>query len=151
MHKTLPVLSFLLIIQASCSSQSAEDLWKKAKTEYDPDAKLELMSRAIELAPENAEWYFERATIHEIEVWSVKDMVHKGMRPEDGLAEQHYRSALADFSKAIEIKPSYAQAYYQRGLVHYEIGGHLDEACKDWRTAQEMGYDAKDMIAKNCP
>jgi tetratricopeptide (TPR) repeat protein len=151
MTKTLYLLCCVLLVHVSCSSQSAEDLWSKAKKEMDSEVKLELMDRALELEPKRAEWYFDRGAIHEIEVWSVKDMVQKGMRPDDGLAEEHYRKALADFGKTIELKPSYAQAFYQRGLVHFEMGGHIDEACKDWKAALDLGYDAQDMIAKNCP
>ena len=33
---------------------------------------------------------------------------------------QDYQGAISDFTKAIEINPRYAQAYYRRGLIYGE-------------------------------
>ena len=35
-----------------------------------------------------------------------------------------YQKALADYSKAIELKPDYAEAYYYRGLTNYNLGAY---------------------------
>ena len=53
---------------------------------------------------------------------------------EKGEAEQ----ALADFTKAIELKPDYAEAWYNRGVVH-ETLGNKREAEKDFAEAKRLG------------
>lgn len=52
---------------------------------------------------------------------------------EKGEAEQ----ALADLNKAIELKPDYAEAWYNRGVVH-ETLGNKREAEKDFAEAERL-------------
>lgn len=46
-----------------------------------------------------------------------------------GLAQ--YEDALADFTKAIDIDPDYARAYYKRGLTKGEFGAHEERTGAD--------------------
>ena len=63
---------------------------------------------------------------------------------------QDYRGAIQDYSKAIELDPSFADAYFNRGLVKYALND-IDGACLDWSKAGELGYyDAYDRIKEYC-
>jgi tetratricopeptide (TPR) repeat protein len=48
-----------------------------------------------------------------------------------------YDKAIADFSKAIEIKPDYTDAYLRRGGVYYKKG-NLDEAIADYKEVVKL-------------
>ena len=55
-----------------------------------------------------------------------------------------------DYNKAIELDPSMAYAYYNRGFAKYRLG-NLKGACSDWRKAQELGdSSAGDIIRNYC-
>lgn len=45
-----------------------------------------------------------------------------------------FESAIADFTKATELDPEYATAYYNRGVV-YDIQGNYEQAIADYTTA----------------
>jgi Tfp pilus assembly protein PilF len=50
-----------------------------------------------------------------------------------------YDQAIADFNKALEINPRYAEAYYGRSLAHGSKG-EFEKAWEDVRQAQRLGY-----------
>lgn len=56
-----------------------------------------------------------------------------------------YRGAIADYDKAIEINPKYADAYYNRGYAKIDLG-QREGGCWDFSKAGELGdtqaYDA---------
>ena len=56
-----------------------------------------------------------------------------------GQLGQHF-VAIADFSKAIELKPDYAIAYYNRGLAKRRLKQYAD-AIKDYSKATEINPD----------
>ena len=61
-----------------------------------------------------------------------------------------FTGAIADYSKAIEIDPEGADAYYYRGLVKL-ILGQKDSGCLDLSKAGELGYsEAYEQIDKFC-
>ena len=60
-----------------------------------------------------------------------------------------YYGAIADYSKAIEINPNYADAYYNRGLAKYRLR-YKNGSCQDARKAQQLGYDATRFINSEC-
>ena len=63
---------------------------------------------------------------------------------------KQYDKALIAYSNAIRLTPTYAQAYYNRGLIKYNIG-KTDEACSDFKKAYQYGYtDAGKLIKENC-
>ena len=59
----------------------------------------------------------------------------------DGLKE--YGKAVPEFTKAIELDPSYLNGYIQRAIC-YENLGKLDEAIKDYEKALELDPDCKE-------
>jgi len=75
------------------------------------------MERALGVAPNNAEFLNARGTI-------------RLLRGEDG-------DAIADFSKAIMIKPSYALAYNHRGVAFCRAG-QRETGIADLQTALEL-------------
>ena len=50
-----------------------------------------------------------------------------------------YRGAIADYTKAIELKPDYAQAYNKRGFAYLMLGPK-SKAQADFKRAIELGY-----------
>ena len=60
-----------------------------------------------------------------------------------------YYGAIADYTKAIELRPDYASAYYNRGAVKSSLGDD-NGACQDGRKAQQLGYDATELINLAC-
>jgi tetratricopeptide (TPR) repeat protein len=49
--------------------------------------------------------------------------------------------AATDYSKAIELEPNYALAYYNRGIVYYNMG-QADLAIVDLKKTIELSDDA---------
>ena len=52
-------------------------------------------------------------------------------------AKKQYDEAIADISKAIQINPEFARAYYSRGLV-YDAKGNSQRAVIDYNRAIEI-------------
>ena len=49
-----------------------------------------------------------------------------------------FKGAIADYCKAIEINPQYANAYKNRGIAK-ELVRDLKGACADWKEASSLG------------
>ena len=54
---------------------------------------------------------------------------------------------MADFTKAIELDPKYAEAYANRGLVYANLK-EMDKAVDDWHKAIELNPGLKEGIKK---
>ena len=68
----------------------------------------------------------------------------------DKVQAKDYYGALADYTKAIEINPNYANAFLNRGISK-EILGDLNGACADWKKAARLGNeDAAGWVAETC-
>jgi len=50
-----------------------------------------------------------------------------------------YDKAIADYNKAIEIDPKYAQAYYNYGFAYNKLG-EFSKADADIKKAKELGF-----------
>ena len=55
----------------------------------------------------------------------------------------HKEEALADYDKAIQLKPDFAHAYLTRGQVNELLGRH-DEAQADYDKALDLDPDLQD-------
>jgi Flp pilus assembly protein TadD len=63
---------------------------------------------------------------------------------------KQYDNALVDLSKAIELKPEYAQAYLLRGVCYMNMNKKM-ESCADLNKAKELKSDKADkLIEKYC-
>jgi tetratricopeptide (TPR) repeat protein len=55
------------------------------------------------------------------------------------LQADRYDRAISEFNRVLERNPQDARAYYERGLVYYNMGKY-DKASQDARMAQSLGY-----------
>ena len=64
---------------------------------------------------------------------------------------EDYEGAIADYYKALEINPNFADAYYNRGVSKLKLKNQKESACLDLNKATELGSkDAKEKIETNC-
>ncbi len=114
------VLSFLTI---GCTDKELES----RKLVRDGVAKLYRMQfesamhdfeKAADYDPQNHEAWFYIGTIHQ----NYKD----------------YHTAIEYFTKAIQIKEDYADAFYNRGLSWFYLGDR-NRSCTDWIAAEDYG------------
>ena len=81
----------------------------------------------------------------------------------DKEAEYHYATGLAhkikgddmlaitEYTRAIDLKPDFALAYYHRGLAEMDFSELKDSACNDLRKVVELGYSrASDVLGVFC-
>jgi tetratricopeptide (TPR) repeat protein len=52
--------------------------------------------------------------------------------------KRQFDQAISDYTKALEIAPRLAVAYYKRGNVYYYTKGQYDQAISDYTTAIEI-------------
>ena len=60
-----------------------------------------------------------------------------------------YDEAIADFEKAVELKPDYADAYFNLGRVYY-IMHDEDKACENYKLAEKYGRPNLEDYLKRC-
>lgn len=60
-----------------------------------------------------------------------------------------YNNALADFHKAVEIKPDYADAYFNLGRTYFLMNDQ-DKACENYKLAAQYGRPNLDDYLKRC-
>jgi len=63
-----------------------------------------------------------------------------------------YKEAYTAFTKAIELKADFAEAYYNRATVWFELPANTFEnmdGCADLKKAKELGFKIKDDVIKN--
>ncbi len=49
-------------------------------------------------------------------------------------------SEIVDYDRAILLKPDYAEAFFNRGWSHWDLG-KTDAACNDWYEAYSLGFE----------
>ena len=60
-----------------------------------------------------------------------------------------YQEAIEDFLKAVEIKPDYADAYFNLGRTYYLIHNE-DKACEYYKLADQYGRPNLEDYLKRC-
>ena len=60
-----------------------------------------------------------------------------------------FDEAIADFEKAIELKPDYADAYFNLGRTYY-MKHDEDKACENYKLAEKYGRPNMEDILKRC-
>ncbi|KXZ53876.1 hypothetical protein GPECTOR_6g794 [Gonium pectorale] len=90
-------------------------------------AAIDGYTRAIELNPNNAIYWANRAAAH--------------------IKLENYGAAVADAEKATEVDPKYIKGYYRRGDAHFALGKYK-LALKDLRTAAKVAPRDPDLRKK---
>ncbi len=62
---------------------------------------------------------------------------------------QKYEEAIADFEKAVELKPDYADAYFNMGRAYYLLNNE-DKACENYKLAARYGRPNLEDYLKRC-
>ena len=66
------------------------------------------------------------------------------------LAQKSFEKAISDFSKSIELKSDYAEAYYGRG-ISFINSGKKEMGCQDLQSASRLGLaNANEAIQSFC-
>jgi superkiller protein 3 len=60
-----------------------------------------------------------------------------------------YKDAIVDFEKAIELKPDYADAYFNLGRTYYLLNDE-DKACEYYQLAAKYGRPNLEDYLKRC-
>jgi hypothetical protein len=63
-----------------------------------------------------------------------------------------YKEAFTAFTKAIELKADFAEAYYNRAVVWFELPANSfpnSDGCADLKKAKELGFKVKDSVMKD--
>ena len=60
-----------------------------------------------------------------------------------------YKDAISDFEKAIELKPDYADAYFNLGRTYYLLNDE-DKACEYYQLAAKYGRPNLEDYLKRC-
>jgi tetratricopeptide (TPR) repeat protein len=98
----------------------------KIKTK-DLNGALADINKAITLAPNNGENYGYRGIIN--------------------VMQNNNIGAIADFDRSLQLKPGEARVYYNRGVAHLSVKD-TSAACKDWKTAKNLGNEKADVQLK---
>ena len=61
-----------------------------------------------------------------------------------------YKEAIGDFEKATELKPDYADAYFNIGRVYFILKDE-DRACEYYKLADKYGRPNLDDYLRKCP
>ena len=67
----------------------------------------------------------------------AEEYIHRGVEAEQ---RGQYSDAIENFTKAVQLKPDYAEVYYDRGLA-YHIKGEYDQAIQDFTKVIELKPD----------
>lgn len=93
-------------------------------------------SDEISKNPQQAEWYYFRGCTRIGELILGKDAAGWSDNMTDEEKKEKAKLTVADFSKCIELAPSFGTAYYHRALLKNEYD--LEDATADFQKAAEL-------------
>ena len=85
--------------------------------------------------PHRAFWYMNRAVM--MNTTNPKGYYHRASL---FMAVGNLRSAVQDFTTAINLDPQYTDAYFNRGLAYRKLG-QQEQADRDFAKAKELGVE----------
>ena len=131
---TLLLSTVLLLALASCENPAKSRVYteegSKLLLRYSKfDEAEETLTKAISYNKNNFEAYYYRGCAK--------------------VNAKKYQEAIADFEKAIELKPDYADAYFNLGRTYYLMNNE-DKACENYKLAAQYGRANLDDYLKRC-
>ncbi len=128
--------------EAKYVSERAAAHWRRGKdyaavNEYDKARAA--YSAAIELRPDYAEAYMERAGTYRDRGWHECALAY--------LDKGGHERDFTDLTRAIELKPDWAMAYVSRGVGYYDGRGDRARARADFETAVAVAPDSNSTFA----
>lgn len=131
---TLILSAFLLLALTACENPAKSRVYteegSKLLLRYSKfDEAEEALSKAIKYDKHNFEAYYYRGCAK--------------------VNAQKYREAIADFEKAIELKPDYADAYFNMGRSYFLLRNE-DKACECYKLAAKYGRPNLEDYLKRC-
>jgi lipoprotein NlpI len=110
--------------------------------EEDNDASLYLFSKALQLKPDYAAAFNNRAMLFYYSMFKYEPPTTKNKEKGNGFekAKNNFRSAVTDLTEAIRIRPFDALYYLNRGKFHSILGKQKD-ALKDFTNAINYAPD----------
>ena len=131
---TLLLSTVLLLALASCENPAKSRVYteegSKLLLRYSKfDEAEETLTKAIQYDKHNFEAYYYRGCAK--------------------VNAKKYQEAVADFEKAIELKPDYADAYFNIGKTYYLMNNE-DKACEYYKLADQYGRPNLEDYLRRC-
>ena len=129
-----------------------KNLLTSSENKFDPEDYLNSMARQVfdKIKNDSSKYTLEDGLINISSnplAQLAKEYFYSGL---DKARQNDYSGAIADYTKAIELNPNYATAYYNRSVAK-EILGDLNGACDDAKKAINLGSNASiKWVAENC-
>lgn len=121
------ILSFIIFafFITGCTDKEAESrklIREGVKNLYSSDLEraMQNFEKAAKLTPQKPEVWFHIGTVHQ--------------------NKSDYRLAIEYYTKAIDLKNDYADAYFNRGLCWFYLGDR-NKSCDDWLLAEAYGKE----------
>ena len=131
---TFFIFALLLFALAGCENPAKSRLYteegSKLLLRYSKfDEAEETLTKAIKYDKHNFEAYYYRGCAK--------------------VNAKKYNEAIADFEKAVELKPDYADAYFNLGRTYYLLNKE-DKACENYKLADKYGRPNLEDYLKRC-
>ncbi len=142
-----------MLLWRLCDEMAINDLEKSAGLHYKParDFLSKKKSQSTKSPQKNFDRSLQEEAIRIFTEFIRSDPSNASTYLNRGMAYERINNmhqAIADYSKAIELAPSFAKAYYVRGTLLWYLDD--DTSIRDLRMAEELGYGlAKDFLDQN--